>query len=209
MMAVTTRFAGPFLFSLFFIFRPVLSFLFPFSFLVSRPRIAFSAFARPRSRPPPPPLLLTRPGGVLGSVHESINVRGEWWKWTRRGGRTDDREIVENRMVEGWKVREGGDEGRRQFVASRDWRLFVQPVFLSLPLPRWYQGPMEICQPEVVETGSRRCLLMDSCKRSERALLYLLDEGKCDRRCVLFRRFVEMAVVGNDGIWLKGALWLL
>ena len=37
---------------------------------------------------------------------------------------------------------------------------------------------MEICQPEVVETGSRRCLLMDSCKRGE-SPLSLLDGAFC------------------------------
>lgn len=102
MMAVTTRFAGPFLFSLFFIFRPVLSFLFPFSFLVSRPRIAFSAFAHPRSRPSPP-------SSSLNSSRWSPRVRSRKYKRQRRVMEMDETRGKNGRSgnsgkSNGWRV---------------------------------------------------------------------------------------------------------
>lgn len=138
-----------------------------------------------QDHPPPPPspslflFPLTRPRGALGSVHESINVGGDWWKWTRRGREeTDDREIVENRMAKGGKWKLGmGDDDNSLLPGIEGFSFEAEPLSL-LPLPRWYQGrdggegegDDGNMPAEVVETGSRRCLLMDSRKRAESPL---------------------------------------
>lgn len=107
---------------------------------------------------------LTRPRGALGSVHESINVGGDWWKWTRRGREeTDDREIVENRMAKGGKWKQGvGDDDNSLLPGIEGFSFEAEPLSL-LPLPRWYQGwgrgkAMEICQRK-----SSKSVAADAC----------------------------------------------